>query len=764
MQHLPLFIALFSSMASCTLSTEPDPVGDDDPAAAPPVSCLASDPADLDAVATPGTITLGEFRIDVGAGGQLDVRHRAAPQRSVFASPETGAPLAIARAPLNVVEHQGSFDITSSPSIRCTSPQLDELRGAGSAALLRGRFADGGECETVAWELRLCEERGGDLAFRLSTSDPTFDQLTLHVASEADERIYGLGVQLAHDKLDLKGRTIPVITQEGGVGRGHTPISNLVDLASPGSGGNEAASYAPVAQYLTSKLRSVFLENTAYAEFDFEAPDRSEIRLSAPSMTGHILYGDTPLALIEAFTAYAGRMPSPPAWVNQGAIVALTGDLASTQRIIADLRSHGAAIAGVWNQTWTGKVRTYIGEQVLWNWVQAPSWKPFVTAMADDGIRTLCYVNPMFVDPPASAGPVTRNLYREALEQGYFVHDQAGQPYLMPATAFQVGLLDLTNPDARAWMKDIIKEEVMTDAGCSGWMVDFAEQLPFDAVLASGVDAATYHNPYPVDWMRLNREAIEEAGRLGDVITFNRSGSARTPAYSLMMWEGDQLTTWDKYDGLVSAMHGLLNGGFSGMALNHSDTGGYTSLSLWGIAGYSREVEQLKRWTEMNAFTAMLRTHEGNQPGANAQIYSSSDGAQHFARFTKVFRALAPYRAQLFEQAQAHGWPVVRHLWLHYPDDPQAQQTDDEFLLGSEILVAPIKNKCFTWPICPYDKEVYLPAGRWVHLWTGQGYGSTSGGTTITVKAPIGQPAVFYKQGSSVGADLVQRLRQEGLL
>ena len=80
-----------------------------------------------------------------------------------------------------------------------------------------------------------------------------------------------------------------------------------------------------------------------------------------------------------------------------------------------------------------------------------------------------------------------------------------------------------------------------------------------------------------------------------------------------MFWEGDQLTTWDRYDGMTSALRGLINGGFSGLALNHSDTGGYTSLSRFGL-GYSREAELLKRWGELSAFTSLLRTHEGNQP------------------------------------------------------------------------------------------------------------------------------------------------------
>ena len=115
---------------------------------------------------------------------------------------------------------------------------------------------------------------------------------------------------------------------------------------------------------------------------------------------------------------------------------------------------------------------------------------------------------------------------------------------------------------------------------------------------------------YPVDWARIAREAINEAGLDDDVVFFNRSGSARTPAYSTLLWQGDQLVTWDQYDGLKTAIMATLTGGFSGLSLTHSDIGGYTNATIAGI-GYNREQELLERWMEFSAFTSAYRTHEG---------------------------------------------------------------------------------------------------------------------------------------------------------
>jgi alpha-glucosidase (family GH31 glycosyl hydrolase) len=729
--------------------------------------CFADDAMAAPQQGFPGKFSLGDFEVNLDAEGRPEVTHALASGRSLFAVPSVGGWLTLAEADLQVEDHQGSFSIDEALQATCDATRVDEVRFDGKTLVIRGGYFNAAaSCANATFEFQLCEVADGHLGFRASSGTADFNRISLRVASDAGERIYGMGEQVPHDTLNLKGRQIPVLAQEGGVGRGHGVITPVVDLASPGSGGSQESTYYAAPHYLTSRNQSLFLENTEVAVFDFRADDATEIRLYAERMDGRVLYGEEPLALIERFTDYTGRMPPLAEWANQGAIVALARDTESSSQIVNDLRAHGVEVAGVWNQTWSGKVTTYIGEQVLWNWVSNPTYHPAWNGYVEDldamGIRTLCYVNPMFVPIPEEAKPVSRNLYDEGIAGDYFVHDENGDVLQIPVTAFDVALLDLTNDAARLWMKEILKQEVMGSGGCSGWMVDFAEALPFNAVMASGQSGAEYHNQYPVEWMRLNREAVEEAGRLGDIMLFNRSGHTRTPAYSLLLWQGDQLTTWDKYDGLVSALRGLINGGFSGIALNHSDIGGYTSLSQWGL-GYSREAEQLKRWAEMSAFTAAFRTHEGNQPGENAQIYDDDESMDHFARMSKVYKALAFYRTQLFQDAQTKGWPLVRHLMLHYPDDPKAQEVDDQFLLGSELLVAPIKNKCWTSPYCPFDKEMYFPRGEWVHVWSGEVFGSASGGVVDTVQAPIGEPAVFYKKGSAVGATFVANLQAAGI-
>jgi alpha-glucosidase len=114
---------------------------------------------------------------------------------------------------------------------------------------------------------------------------------------------------------------------------------------------------------------------------------------------------------------------------------------------------------------------------------------------------------------------------------------------------------------------------------------------------------------------------------------------------------------------------GLLSSGFSGYSLQHSDIGGYTAIDE-PLLKYHRSHELLMRWTELAAFTVVFRTHEeGNRPEVNHQIYSDGESLRHFSRFAEVYTAWKPYRKELVRQAAETGLPVVRHPFIHYPDE-----------------------------------------------------------------------------------------------
>lgn len=690
----------------------------------------------------PASVRVGGFVVAVDAAGAFEVSREGI---QALAKPAGLAWLTAARGRVHATDTQGSFHVTESLTGECRAGPVDDMRVAGSGVVLGGELRGVG-CADVRYSVALCRapER---LDFRVAVSSG-FDVLTVATPFVGDEHVFGAGEQFTHAGLDLRGKVVPIITQEGGVGRGKPVVTPLVELYSPGSGGSEQSTYYAGANLFTSAGRALVLDGGAYRVFDLSG-GAMVLRSYESTLTGSLFVAKDPLALLEATSAKLGRMQGLPDWVHDGAIVALATDAATGMTRLQTLLDAGAKVSAVWNQTWSGRVTTWVGEQVLWNWTPSPAWPAQVAGLKARGVRVLCYMNSMLRDP--GDVPTGRNLYAEALAGDYFVKNAAGGPYLLPITAFDVGLIDLTSEPARNWYRDVIVDELITAGNCDGWMADFGEALPFEAVLASGVPAAVEHNLYPVRWMALNREAISAAGRDGDILVFNRAGHTQSPQHAMLLWTGDQLTTWDAEDGIKSALTGIIAGGFSGITLNHSDTGGYTSLSYNGIVGYERSERILARWTEMNAFTAVLRTHEGNQPSVNAQIYDSATSAQHFARMSSIYAALAPYRRELVREAAERGWPVVRQLGLHYPDDATAWAVSDEFLLGPDVLVAPVLENCAT---C--QRAVYLPAGDWVHMWSGSTF---TGPTFTSVAAPLGEPPVFYRDDAPVGVTLAAQAR-----
>ena len=156
---------------------------------------------------------------------------------------------------------------------------------------------------------------------------------------------------------------------------------------------------------------------------------------------------------------------------------------------------------------------------------------------------------------------------------GYLVKDHAGKTYMIRNTSFSAALVDLSNPSAVNWLKGVIQKEMLA-IGASGWMADFGEALPYDSAMASSQSPTQEHNLYPERWARLNRETIDQIPQGKDIVFFMRSGYTKSPGLSTMFWLGDQLVTWDHFDGIKTAVTGLLSGGISGYSQRFGAAGG----------------------------------------------------------------------------------------------------------------------------------------------------------------------------------------------
>jgi alpha-glucosidase len=395
-------------------------------------------------------------------------------------------------------------------------------------------------------------------------------------------------------------------------------------------------------------------------------------------------------------------------WLMKGAIIGMEGGSDEINRQLDHLQSvvPSMAISGIWMQDWCGNRQFPDRVGVWWNWqlddVLYHDWSSLRQRTSQMDIRLLTYINPMLADISAKVPPSHDNLYLIAKAKAYLVRDSSGAIWSGYNGA---SLIDLTNPAAREWYKQLIKIMII-DVGSSGWMADFGESLPLDAVLFNGSIGVDLHNQWPALWQQLNGEAIAEARATNDVIYFSRSGSLNSPTVGSLMWLGDQLVTWDGYDGLRTVVTSLLSSSVSGLTLTHSDIGGYTMLNITTSTQqyvYSRSKELFWRWCEFAAFTTVYRSHPGSNPSSSWQYDTDRDTLEHFARFAGVYASWSNYRTLLMNEATSLGYPLARPLFLHYPSDDVVWSISNQFMVGSQFLVAPVLDADIV------ATKVYLP-------------------------------------------------------
>ncbi len=647
-----------------------------------------------------------------------------------------------------VTEERGSFFIDDKLDVEYKNQTIDtSFKINKDSIIILGTLKN--KESTIPYKFCLKIKQNNSLYFTLKVNKRKINRIFITFSSEKEENFYGMGEQFTH--LNLNGHYVPSFISEQGIGRGKQPLTFLVNLVAK-SGGTEFTTYAAMPFFFSSKKYSVSLENSQYSAFDFRKKDLWQIRCFSKKLKGHIYINDNFKLIITQNAKQNGLMRNLPDWFHKGAIIGIQGGTEKVSEIYDSLKKYNTPVSGLWLQDWVGQRTTSFGKQLWWNWqldsCHYKNWFDLNKKLKSDSVNTLVYINPFLVDVSDNPNH-SKNLFKIAEENNYLVKNSNGETYLIPNTDFSAAIIDLSNPEAIKWFKKIIKQNVITTKAM-GWMADFGEALPYDAVLYSSESAAKFHNKYPVEWVKLNRQVIDNLPNGKEYVFFSRAAFSGSSAYSTLFWEGDQLVSWDKNDGIKSAVIGLLSSGLSGMPFNHSDIGGYTGINN-PLAKNIRSKELLWRWIELNAFSPVFRTHQGNLPDKNYQIYDDAETMRHFSKYANIFASLFNYRKKLFKQAANTGMPVVRPMFLEFSDDDICYKIEyEQFMFGSDFLIAPIldKNK--------RNKKVYLPKGIWINLWNGKKI--KSNGEYFKFKVKIGEILVFYKNNSVFGDNLYKKI------
>lgn len=540
------------------------------------------------------------------------------------------------------------------------------------------------------------------------------------------DALYGLGTY--GDGPRIRRGRLATWVEEGPVGWG--PLSSLLRWTGRVPFPRRYATYAAVPIFLSSHGYGGWLENPERVEWVISG-GRRRARVWSRVATLHLVAGTDPRETLARQRACLGRPPLAPPWVIGPWIDAVRGEW-EVRRRAERLRREEVPATALWVEDWMG---SWENEKRFWmrplrhrlDETLYPDLPGLSRTLHAEGFRLLGYFCPEVAEGTA--------LYQEARAHGHLVQDEDGMPVRVDILGNLHGELELTDPGTRAWVKKRMLRPAVS-AGFDGWMADFGEHLPPSARLFDGTSGFESHNRYPGLWHALNREFFEEERPDGDWTFFVRSSSLASPREAPVFWGGDQDTDWDAADGLAAVVPGALSAGILGHALYATDIAGYMTFAL--TRPVSRELYM--RWTELGALLPVMRTHHGTARPRNWHFERDPETFFHFRRFARLHVLLYPYLYRLLEEAHESGLPIVRPLWL-YDQRPDALDINQEFLLGEDLLVAPV--------VQPRSRRrrVYFPPGAWVHWWSGK---VVSGPGFHVVPAAIGEIPVFVRAGSAL--------------
>ncbi|MEV5162526.1 alpha-xylosidase [Streptomyces sp. NPDC053728] len=479
-----------------------------------------------------------------------------------------------------------------------------------------------------------------------------------------------------------------------GLGERFTPYvknGQAVDMWQADGGTSSEQAYKNIPFYLSSRGYGVFVNHPGKVSFEVGSEAVGQVQFSVEDQTLEyfVIAGPTPKDVLARYTALSGRPALPPAWsfgLWLTTSFTTSYDEATVTSFVDGMAERGIPLSVFhFDCFW---MREYQWCDFEWDPAVFPDPEGMIARLKDKGLRICVWINPYVGQKSA--------LYEEGVREGYFVKTPEGDVWQWDKWQAGMALVDFTDPAATAWFQSKLK--VLLDQGVDGFKTDFGERIPTDIVWHDGSDQERMHNYYTHLYNKAVFELLEKERGQGEAVLFARSAAAGGQQYPVH-WGGD---CWSSFEAMAESLRGGLSLSLSGFGFWSHDIGGFEG---------TPDPAVFKRWLAFGLLSSHSRLHGSS---SYRVPWEFGDEAVDVARqFTRLKHRLMPYLYGSAVETHRTGVPMMRPLLLEFPDDPTARVADRQYLLGPDVMVAPVFSEDGT-------VEYYVPEGTWTHFLTGE--------------------------------------------
>lgn len=441
--------------------------------------------------------------------------------------------------------------------------------------------------------------------------------------------------------------------------------------------------YKPIPFFMSNRGYGMFMHTSAPVTCDFGATyiGLNKMFMGDENLDLFVFFGE-PKDILDEYTDLVGKPGMPPLW-SFGTWMSRITYFSEKEGydVAANIRKNKYPCDVIHFDTGWFDVDWQCDYKFSENRFQNP--QQMLKDLRSQGFHVCLWQLPYFT-------PKNR-YFSELIEKDMYVKNGNGElPY-------EDVVLDFSNPETVKWYQD--KLAGLLNIGVSAIKVDFGEAAPLNGIYASGKSGWYEHNLYPV---RYDMAVSEITKKLhNENIMWARAAWAGSQRYPLH-WGGDAATT---NTGLLGTLRAGLSFGLSGFSFWSHDMGGFVK---------STPEDLYCRWIPFGFLTSHTRAH--GAPPTEPWLYDSKRVQDVFRKSAEMKYRLMPYVYAQAKECTEKGLPMLRALFVEFPDDPGAWKVDDEYLFGSQILVAPLLESGMT------GRTVYLPEGKWIDYQTEKVY------------------------------------------